>query len=150
MLSRIFMTTFCLIFKVITPAHADVWHHAAAAMGQFEGGAKNGTINVYYGCAGFYSGVDFRLPGKHPGIAELRIDGAVIAKINMSYVPVAKDTWGKVGYGSDNSGASAKARTRKVIQAIADGRDMELVAADGIVGKVSLKGSSRISVCASQ
>lgn len=148
MLLRTSLATACSIFIALTPAYAQGWRHAAASMGQFEGGAQNETLNVYYGCAGFYSGIDFRLPGNHPGNAELRIDGNVIDKVDLSYVPKAKDTWGKVGYGSDNSGAAAKARTRKVIKAIAGGRDLELVAADGTTGKISLKGSSRISACA--
>lgn len=43
------------------------WVHAYAGMGQYEGFYKtsDGGADIYYGCAGFYSSLDFRIPGLH-------------------------------------------------------------------------------------
>ncbi len=71
------------------PALAQEWGHAAAPMGQYEGGISmgDGAYAISYGCAGFYGTVSLHATGVHvaAGQSVLRVDGVEVARGNTVY-----------------------------------------------------------------
>lgn len=150
------MTTARLIAIALTtsllagPAMSQQWGHAAAPMGQFEGGIslEGEEASISYGCAGFYGNVDFYAKGVQVDAGEsvIRVDGQEVARGNTQYNSTSDTTtfglnvrqeWGPDRWGAYNG----------VINALASGSEAVWETPSGAVFSFPLAGSAEIRSC---
>lgn len=150
------MTTTRLIALALTtsllagPALSQQWGHAAATMGQFEGGVslEGGEAWISYGCAGFYGNVDFSAKGVQVDAGEsvIRVDGQEVARGDTQYNSNSDTTtfglnvrqeWGPDRWGAYNG----------VINALASGSEAVWETPSGAVFTFPLAGSAEIRSC---
>ncbi|SFY45784.1 hypothetical protein SAMN04244548_05360 [Paracoccus pantotrophus] len=143
----LFLATSVAMFAGPGDADADDWQHAAAPMGQFEGGIDTATTGVGYSCAEFYTSVSVSLKGDHVGFATLRVDGRDIDKLRLAAGHDASESSAEIRYSNGKTPASEKARVNRLIRALAGGKQFQIVTQDGYKASLSLKGSRPIESC---
>ncbi|MCE6959585.1 hypothetical protein LAZ40_11010 [Cereibacter sphaeroides] len=136
------------LFLLPAIAHAEGWHHAAAPMGQYEGGYEGADgAFVYYSC-GLGKHVSIGAPGMHAakGKAQLLVDGKPVYEGAIAYSSAQDAT--SVAFDADAGAMEWKQEeVGKIIDAIAKGSEMVLVSPNGERFTYPLKGSAQIRSC---
>lgn len=125
---------------------AQAWSHAAAPMGQFEGGIEMGNgASVGYSCAGFYSTLYAAVPGSHLEMVTLVVDGRDIARLELEPDGMNSGFEWKV---NDDSGRPHIVSFNQTLFSLAEGSELVLKTdANEILQRIPLKGSSNIKAC---
>ncbi|MCJ8139940.1 hypothetical protein [Falsirhodobacter halotolerans] len=139
-------TAVLFAFLVGTSAAQAAWDHASAPGGQYEGTAAGDGLRIEYGCTGFSARLRIAVPGDHAGPARVKVDGQEITTVALTHRPTLKAS--TIDLDADTP--AAKAALNRVIDALAGGREMTVVTADGQAGTLSLSGSAPIRNCRAQ
>lgn len=132
---------------------AQVWDHAAAPMGQFEGRISlgEGAYGIYYGCSGSFGSLTFFAEGVHVGAGEsvIRVDGREVARGNTQYNSIPDNTRFSVDV-QHSFGPAGWTRYNDLISAIAAGSEAVWETPIGEEFVFPLSGSARIQSCLMQ
>lgn len=127
----------------------DVWQHADAGMGQYEGGyvATDG-MSVSYSCTPTTTRLSFNVTGNQAtkGYGRLAVDGIVAFEGSVTYTSVG-DLTGMEFEATKNGHDWEKDQVNKVIDAIAAGGELTLDLPNLTRFSVQLKNSSGIRSC---
>jgi hypothetical protein len=131
------------------PALAE-WRHAAAPMGQFEGGValEGDTAGIGYGCADSYGTLEFYAKGIHVAAGEsvIRIDGQEVARGNTQYNSVPDLTRFSLNV-QRSYGPGGWTQYNAAINALASGTEAVWETPTGETFSFSLDGSAKIRSC---
>lgn len=134
------------VFIAGASAAAAAWTHAAAPGGQFEGGATGQGVSLSYGCSGIGSGLRISVPGDHAGPVQVSVDGRQITSFDLAY----RANFGESIVDLNAKTSPRKAELNRMIDALASGRQMTAITADGQTASLSLSGSAQIRRCRAQ
>lgn len=134
-----------------TSASANNWTHSPLIAGQYEGQWRSADdLQVMgYGCA-FYSRVSFFTDNVKVGATKIVVDGATVFEgVSEQQDFGDKHLWMSVGHNTEATNNLAdKATYNAVLDALANGKEAQLVSADGeVLGSYSLDGSKGIDRC---
>lgn len=132
------------------PALAGEWQHAAAPMGQFEGGIsmEEGAYGITYGCAGSYGNLTFFAEGVHVAAGEgvVRIDGREVSRGGVDYNSLPDLT--RYNLNAQYSyGPASWPRYNDLITALSGGTEAVWETPSGAVFTIPLTGSADIRSC---
>ena len=131
------------------PALAE-WRHAAAPMGQFEGGIslEGDAHGITYGCADSYGTLDFFAKGIHVSAGEsvIRIDGQEVARGNTQYNSRPDLTRFSLNV-QRSYGPGGWTQYNAAINALASGTEAVWETPSGAVFAIPLTGSAGIRSC---
>lgn len=135
------------------PALTQEWQHAAAPMGQFEGGItmEEGSYGISYGCADFYGNLTFFAEGVHVAAGEgvILVDGREVARGNVSYNSLPDLTRFNLNVQS-SYGQASWSRYNDLITAVAGGSEVVWETPSGAAFTIPLTGSAGIRSCLMQ
>lgn len=140
-----------LMALFLTPgaALADEWFHAAAPMGQFEGGYNGQPAEVYYGCSGLGSSLTVHVRGNRAGNGKgsISVDGVAYADLPLTFSGQSGDTTLEYEVRGRDS-AEKKAAFNAFLKALAAGNTMTVSLGGTGTVAVPLTNSAQIAVCA--